>query len=41
MFNQVKLEVGTVATAWSPSPDDTNNSIQDLSGALQGLDEGM
>lgn len=40
-FNKVKLEIGLVATSWSPSPDDTANDIEKLSGAIGQLDSGM
>lgn len=36
-LNQLKLEVGTVTTAWSPSPNDTTNSLGDLSTMVQGF----
>ena len=40
-FNKVKLEEGTLATAWSPAAEDGENAITRLNDALQHLDGGM
>ena len=40
-LNKVKLEEGTLATAWSPAAEDGENAITRLNDALQHLDGGM
>ncbi len=40
-LNKVKLEEGTLATAWSPAAEDGENAITRLNDALQHLDSGM
>ena len=40
-LNRVKLEEGTLATAWSPAAEDGENAITRLNDALQHLDGGM
>ena len=40
-LNKVKLEEGTLATAWSPAAEDGENAITRLNDALQHLDDGM
>ena len=40
-LNKVKLEEGTLATAWSPAAEDGENAIARLNDALQYLDGGM
>ena len=41
LFNKVKLEEGTMATSWSPSPDDTKMSVTELADSLEDLDAEM
>ena len=41
LFNKVKLEEGTMATSWSPSPDDTKTSVTELADSLEDLDAYM
>ena len=41
LFNKVKLEEGTMATAWSASPDDAKASVTELADSLEDLDAEM
>lgn len=41
LFNKVKLEEGTMATSWSPSPDDTKMWVTELADSLEDLDAEM
>ena len=41
VFHKVKLEEGSVATSWSAAPEETSETLGQLTEAVEGLDGGL